>query len=100
VEKRTPHYDLAHIQRDVARLGAAAFTKAALDGGRDMGLTSAEMLAVIASLSRRNFHKSMTTYADHRVWQDVYHAATPVRKEAYIKITLRDERLVVQFKER
>jgi motility quorum-sensing regulator / GCU-specific mRNA interferase toxin len=100
VEKRTPHYDLAHIQRDVARLGAAAFTKAALDGGRDMGLTSAEMLAVIASLSRRNFHKSMTTYADHRVWQDVYHAATPVRKQAYIKITLRDERLVVQFKER
>jgi motility quorum-sensing regulator/GCU-specific mRNA interferase toxin len=65
-----------------------------------MGLTSAEMLAVIASLSRRNFHKSMTTYADYRVWQDVYHAATPVRKEAYIKITLRDERLVVQFKER
>jgi motility quorum-sensing regulator / GCU-specific mRNA interferase toxin len=100
VEKRTPHYDLARIQWDVARLGAAAFTKAALDGGRDMGLTSAEMLAVIASLSRRNFHKSMTTYADHRVWQDVYHAATPVRKEAYIKITLRDERLVVQFKER
>jgi motility quorum-sensing regulator / GCU-specific mRNA interferase toxin len=100
VEKRTPHYDLAHIQRDVARLGAAAFTKAALDGGRDMGLTSAEMLAVIALLSRRNFHKSMTTYADYRVWQDVYHAATPVRKEAYIKITLRDERLVVQFKER
>jgi motility quorum-sensing regulator/GCU-specific mRNA interferase toxin len=100
VEKRTPHYDLAPIQRDVARLGAAAFTKAALDGGRDMGLTSAEMLAVIASLSRRNFHKSMTTYADYRVWQDVYHAATPVRKEAYIKITLRDERLVVQFKER
>jgi motility quorum-sensing regulator / GCU-specific mRNA interferase toxin len=100
VEKRTPHYDLARIQRDVARLGAAAFTKAALDGGRDMGLTSAEMLAVIASLARRNFHKSMTTYADHRAWQDVYHAATPVRKEAYIKITLRDERLVVQFKER
>jgi motility quorum-sensing regulator / GCU-specific mRNA interferase toxin len=100
VEKRIPHYDLAHIQRDVTRLGAAAFTKAALDGGRDMGLTSAEMLAVIASLSRRNFQKSMTTYADHRVWQDVYHAATPVRKEAYIKITLRDERLVVQFKER
>lgn len=100
MEKRTPHYDLARIQRDVARLGAAAFTKAALDGGRDMGLTSAEMLAVIASLSRHNFHKSMTTYADHRVWQDVYHAATPVRKEAYIKITLRDERLVVQFKER
>jgi len=42
----------------------------------------------------------MTTYADNRVWQDVYHAATPVRKEAYIKITLRDAAPVIQFKER
>lgn len=100
MEKRTPHYDLARIQADVARLGVAAFTKSALDGGRDMGLTTAEMLAVIASLSRREFYKSMTTLADHRVWQDVYHAATPARKEAYIKITLRDTAPVIQFKEK
>lgn len=64
-----------------------------------MGLTSAEMLAVIASLSRHVFYKSMTTYADHHVWQDVYHAPTPVRKEAYIKITMRDRAPVIQFKE-
>jgi motility quorum-sensing regulator/GCU-specific mRNA interferase toxin len=100
VEKRTPHYDLARVQADVARLGAAAFTKTALDGGRAMGLTSAEMLAVIAALTRRNFYKSMTTYADHRVWQDAYHAATPAQKAAYIKITLRDTAPVIQFKER
>ena len=65
-----------------------------------MGLTTAEMLSVIASLSRRDFYKSMTTYADHRVWQDVYHGATPVKKEAYIKITLRDRAPVIQFKEK
>jgi motility quorum-sensing regulator/GCU-specific mRNA interferase toxin len=100
VEKRTPHYDLMRIQAEVARLGAAAFTRTALDGGRYMGLTTGEMLAVIASLSRRNFYKSMTTYADHRIWQDVYHAATPVRKDAYIKITFRDAAPVIQFKEK
>ncbi len=99
MEKRNPHYDLARVQADVARLGAAAFTKTALDGRRAMGLTSAEMLAAIASLSRRAFHKSMTTYADHRVWQDVYHAPTPVRKDAYVKITMRDLAPVVQSKE-
>ena len=33
VEKRKPHYDLTLIQADVARLGLAAFTKTALDGG-------------------------------------------------------------------
>lgn len=100
VEKRTPHHDLARVQADVARLGAAAFTKTALDGGRGMGLTSGEMLAVIAALSRRTFYKSMTTYADHRVWQDVYHAPTPAGKVAYIKITLRDRTPVIQFKEK
>jgi len=100
VEKRTPHYDLARVQADVARLGVASFTKTALDGGRMMGLTTAEMLRVIAALSRREFHKSMTSYADHRVWQDVYHATTPVRKDAYIKITMRDAAPVIQFKEK
>ncbi len=81
-------------------MGVAAFTKTALDGGRSMGLTSTEMLAVIAGLSRRNFYKSMTTYADHKVWQDVYHAATPAGKDAYVKITFRDTAPVIQFKEK
>ena len=81
-------------------MGAAAFTRTALDGGRAMGLTTAEMLAVIATLSRRDFYKSMTTYADSHVWQDVYHAPTPVRKDVYIKITLRDWAPVIQFKEK
>lgn len=81
-------------------LGVAAFTKSALDGGRLMGLTTSEMLVVMASLTRRNFYKSMTTYADTRVWQDVYHAVTPVRRETYIKITLRDGAPVIQFKEK
>jgi motility quorum-sensing regulator/GCU-specific mRNA interferase toxin len=85
---------------EIARLGAAAFTRTALDGGRGMGLTTSEMLKVIASLSQRNFYKSMTTYADHHVWQDVYHAETPVKKDAYIKITLRDTAPVIQFKEK
>jgi motility quorum-sensing regulator/GCU-specific mRNA interferase toxin len=100
VEKRTPHYDLARIQEEVARLGAAAFIKTALDGGRQLGLTTVDMLAVVAGLSRREFYKSMTTHADHRIWQDVYHADTPVKKLAYIKLTLRDGAPVIQFKEK
>ena len=100
MEKPAPHYDLREIQAQVVRLGAAAFTKTALDGGREMGLTTDEMLDVIASLTRRNFYKSMTTYRDHRIWQDVYHAPTPVGKEAYIKVTMRDAVPVIQFKER
>ena len=74
MEKPTPHYELGMIKAQVAHLGPAAFTKTALDGGRDMGLTSSEMLSVLAALTRRNFYKSMTSDADHRIWQDVYHS--------------------------
>lgn len=102
MEKRAAHYDLAEIQADVARLGAAAFTKTALDGGRAMGLTTAEMLAVVAALNRGMLHKSMTTYADHRIWQDVYYTPTPAGREAYVKVTRRSDAgpPVIQFKER
>jgi len=99
VDKGKPHYKLASIQAHVARLGAEAFTKSALDGGRAMGLTTSEMLDVIAKLSRRDFYKSMTTHADHKTWQDVYHAETAFGT-AYIKITLRDAAPVIQFKEK
>jgi motility quorum-sensing regulator/GCU-specific mRNA interferase toxin len=97
MEKRVPHYALREIQAAAVRLGAAAFTKSAIDGGRGMGLTLAEMLAVIAALDRRAFYKSMTTLADHRVWQDVYRAATAAGP-AYVKVTLREGAVVISFK--
>lgn len=67
-----------------------------------MGLTVVEMIAVIRSLGQRNFYKSMTTHADHAIWQDVYHAMTPVGKEAYIKVTGTGtgQPPVIQFKEK
>ncbi|SEI05615.1 type II toxin-antitoxin system MqsR family toxin [Pseudomonas asplenii] len=73
MEKKTPHYDLSVIKADVIRLGAAAFTLSARDGARGMGLTLLEMLRIIRSLERRMLYKSMTTDANHRIWQDVYH---------------------------
>jgi motility quorum-sensing regulator/GCU-specific mRNA interferase toxin len=95
------YHDLPTVKRRVSELGAAAFTNTALDGGRLMGLTSREMLDVIAGLELTDFYKSMTTHADSTVWQDVYHASTPVGKEAYIKVTMRDDGPpVIQFKEK
>ncbi|MEB2319546.1 MAG: type II toxin-antitoxin system MqsR family toxin [Pseudomonadota bacterium] len=100
MEKRRAHYDLREVQIEVLRLGVAAFTRTAIDGGRAMGLTTTEMVQVVRSLTRANFYKSMTTYADHKIWQDVYYAMTPVGRVAYIKLTQANDRPVVQFKER
>ena len=66
----------------------------------EMELSQSEGLAVVVGLQRRMFYKSMTTYADHRVWQDVYHAPCPNGKTAYIKVTLQAGSMVIQFKEK
>jgi len=100
MEKLRPHYDLAAIKARVVQLGVTAFTKSAMDGGRAMGLTTADMLAVIAGMERGDFYKSMTTLHDHKVWQDVYHVMSQVTKIAYIKVTMREGAPVIQFKEK
>lgn len=51
------------------------------------------------SMTTANFHKSMTTYADHRIWQDVYRTKTTGGDEVYLKLTVIDDVLIVSFKE-
>ncbi len=99
MEKRKAHYNLAAVIVVVREKRAAAFTKSAIDGGRSMGLTTSEMIDVVCALKGRDLYKSMTTYGDNSLWQDVYHADTPVGK-AYVKLTLREDGApVIQFKE-
>lgn len=56
-------------------------------------------LALMTWLESSNFYKSMTTHADHRIWQDVYHAKTTRGDEVYLKLTIIDDVLIVSFKE-
>ncbi len=46
----------------------------------------------------KDFYKSMTTHADHRIWQDVYRAQTGAGA-IYVKLTVLDEVLILSFKE-
>jgi motility quorum-sensing regulator/GCU-specific mRNA interferase toxin len=50
MEKRKAHYELSRVIALVRTGGIASFTKTALDGGRQMGFTSSEMVAVVCSL--------------------------------------------------
>jgi motility quorum-sensing regulator/GCU-specific mRNA interferase toxin len=85
VEKRTPHCKLAVVKTLVAA-GKVRATVSALAGGAALGFGFAEIVAVVAALTPRDFYKSMTTYADHRIWQDVYCPRTPAG-EVYLKLT-------------
>ena len=63
-----------------------------------MGLDLAGMLKVLLALEPADFYKSMTTHADHTVWQDVYRPSTEVG-DVYLKLTVIDGVLIVSFKE-
>jgi motility quorum-sensing regulator/GCU-specific mRNA interferase toxin len=80
--------------------GKVRATASAFDGARELGINDlAGMCAVVMSLTSADFYKSMTTHADHRIWQDVYHTKTANRAEAYLKLTVIDDVLIVSFKE-
>ncbi|MHA3734938.1 type II toxin-antitoxin system MqsR family toxin [Pseudomonas sp. Eth.TT006] len=100
MEKNTPHYNLAVIKEDVRRKGKAAFTQTARISARNLGLDINEMQQIVFGLDSRMLFKSMTTYNDHRIWQDVYHT-TWNDLEIYIKVTYcaGGEPPVISFKE-
>ena len=97
MEKSTPHCKLAVVKAMVGA-GQVRTTRGAREGAVALGLDFDGMLAVLMALTGADFHKSMTTHADHRVWQDVYRPVTPVG-EVYLKLTVIDDVPIVSFKE-
>ena len=96
MEKRTPHYKPAVVRAMVAA-GKVRATISALAGGAALGFGFEEIVAVVAALTPRDFYKSMTTHADHRIWQDVYRPKTSAG-EVYLKLTVIEDVLIVSFK--
>jgi motility quorum-sensing regulator/GCU-specific mRNA interferase toxin len=97
MEKQTPHCKLSVIKAMIAD-GKVRTTKSAREGAAALGFDFDGMLAVIQGLTAADFYKSMTTHADHKVWQDVYRPKT-LAGDVYLKLTIVDDVLVVSFKE-
>ncbi|NJA08281.1 type II toxin-antitoxin system MqsR family toxin [Methylococcaceae bacterium WWC4] len=97
MEKQTPHCKLSVIKALIAD-GKIRTTKSAREGVAALGFDFDGMLAVILELTGADFYKSMSTHADHKVWQDVYRPKT-VAGDVYLKLTVVDDVLVVSFKE-
>lgn len=84
--------------KNLLAAGKVRATFSALAGGAALGFDFAGIVAVIEALTPVDFHKSMTTHADHRVWQDVYRPGTRAGY-VYLKLTVTDDVLIVSFKE-
>ncbi len=99
MEKSTPHCK-HNIVHSLVEAGQVRATGSAFIGARELGISDLEgMCAVVLALTSADFYKSMTTHADHRIWQDVYHAKTARSDDVYLKLTVIDDVLIVSFKE-
>ena len=73
MEKPRPTYDLDAIKTTFGSVDTLAVTTSALRDALGLGFDRAGIVEVIGGMTRKMFVKSMTTFAGHRVWQDVYH---------------------------
>jgi motility quorum-sensing regulator/GCU-specific mRNA interferase toxin len=97
MEKKSPHCKLA-VVKAMVEAGKVRSTFSALAGGAALGFDFDGMLDVVRALTMAGFYKSMTTHADHRIWQDVYRPTTPAG-EVYLKLTVIEDVIIVSFKE-
>lgn len=100
MEKLKQHYALSDIKAafvDPSRLNRSFVSK---KGADDLGMDDGEVVAVIQALTVEAFEKSMTSIADHRIWQDVYKPSVGGR-ELYVKFTrdAQGELYLISFKE-
>ena len=68
LEKFNPSYNLTEFKNSDYRI-----TKTAQRNAEDLGFEMKDIREVVSSMELKHFYKSMTAYANHRIWQDVYH---------------------------
>lgn len=85
-ERRQPTYDLKAFKAAFSRVERLAITGTALRSAAALGFGRVEIAETIQTMQREHFYKSMTSYTDHRLWQDVYHVPSAVGV-LYIKFT-------------
>lgn len=73
-------------------------TRTASAGAAALGFNFDDMVNIVMMLGSTDFYKSMTTYEDHTMWQDVYHAHT-MAGDVYLKLMVYNGVLIVSFKE-
>lgn len=102
MEKRKPAFDLRTVKKLVNNPATRIVTRQAFKDTVSQGWNEGDIVRCIGQLSSQDFYKSMTTYANSRIWQDVYY---PTYEEVglYVKVQIggADENVVsISFKKR
>ena len=97
MEKSKPSCPLSQVKAR-AEAGKLRYTRSALLAADALGFDRHGIKLEILRLETAEFYKSMTTYRDSTIWQDVYRHHSTVGM-LYIKLAVLDDVLVVSFKE-
>ena len=68
MEKFNPSYSLSEFKNSDFKITITAQRTA-----RDLGFNIDGVKRVVSTMELKHFYKSMTSYANHKIWQDVYH---------------------------
>lgn len=100
-EKRWPTHSLKAIKVCFASEELLQATVTALSTAARLGFERPDIVDTIQLLRPSHFYKSMTSFADHRIWHDVYHFPSPIGV-LYIKFTADavTEFVLLSFKEK
>ena len=101
MEKRKPSFAVDAFKAVCGDPLPLSITTTAVLSAAALGIGRAEIASIVRSMKPVHFRKSMTSYRDHRRWQDVYHVPWE-DVTLYIKFTddAVTEFAVLSFKER
>ena len=96
MEKFTPTYNLEEFKKSDFE-----FTKTSLKSSKELGFEESDVRDVVSTMKREHFYKSMTSYANHKIWRDVYHVPYE-NLVLYVKFTQNviSEFTLLSFKEK
>ena len=96
MEKFTSTYNLEDF-----KTSNFTITRSAEKTALDLKFNRNDIRKVVSSMEQNHFYKSMTSYANHKIWQDVYHVPCG-NMILYVKFTQNaiSEFTLLSFKEK
>ncbi len=98
MEKKKAHYDLDAIKK-LIRNNKYKITNSARVNYLRLGFCDDRALEIVLSLNGKDLHKSMTSYHNNKIWQDVY-IKIEENLKIYIKLQIVEEAIIISFKEK
>ena len=96
MEKFSPTFNLEEFKKSDFKITITAKKTAA-----ELGFDLENIHEIVSTMKGEHFYKSMTSYANHKIWQDVYHVPCE-NLILYVKFTqnIISEFTLLSFKEK